>query len=248
MPLWGGRIGLAKGLIRAVRRGIRQVQASHKVSAVFDDPNLVGSAGLVPVMRLAERAGLHDLLGQRLSVPCPNAGIKAAGVVAGMLASADSIDDLEVLRHGGMGKVFTGVRAPSTLGTFLRSFRFGHVRQLDAVHARVLAGLSAAVPRLLAGTETVAFVDIDDTIREVHGVRQTRRGVRVLGGEGGQHADRGAVLADVRPGHRGVPAAEGQRRLRARSRPDRHQRHRDRPCRRGLRAGDGAGRLRVLPP
>ena len=145
------------------------MQASHKVSAVFDDPNLVGSAGLVPVMRLAERAGLHDLLGQRLSVPCPNAGIKAAGVVAGMLAGADSIDDLEVLRHGGMGKVFTGVRAPSTLGTFLRSFRFGHVRQLDAVHARVLAGLSAAVPRLLAGTETVAFVDIDDTIRQVHG-------------------------------------------------------------------------------
>ncbi len=145
------------------------MQASHKVSAVFDDPNLVGSAGLVPVMRLAESAGLHDLLGHRLSVRCPNAAVKAANVVAGMLAGADSIDDLDVLRHGGMRKVFTGVRAPSTLGTFLRAFTFGHVRQLDAVHARVLAGLAGSVPRLLAGAETLAFLDIDDTIRQVHG-------------------------------------------------------------------------------
>jgi hypothetical protein len=145
------------------------VQASHRVSAVFDDPNLIGSAGLVPVMRLAEHAGLHDLLGEHLSVANPNAGVKAAGVIAGMLAGADSIDDLGVLRHGGMTKVFSDVRAPSTYGTFLRSFTFGHVRQLDAVHARTLTGLAAAVPRLLAGTEAMAFVDIDDTIRQVHG-------------------------------------------------------------------------------
>ena len=145
------------------------MQASHKVSAVFDDPNLIGSAGLVPVMRLAERAGLHDLLEQHLSLPCPNADVKAANVVAGMLAGADSIDDLDVLRHGGMGRVFVGVRAPSTLGTFLRRFKFGHVRQLDAVAARTLTGLAAAVPRLLTGTEAVAFIDVDDTIRQVHG-------------------------------------------------------------------------------
>jgi len=169
MPLWDGRIGLVYGLIRTVRRGIRQVQASHKVSAVFDDPNLIGSAGLVPVMRLAERAGLHHLLDEQLSVPCPNARVKAAGVVAGMLAGADSIDDLDVMRHGGMAKVFAGVRAPSTLGTFLRSFTFGHVRQLDAVASRTLTGLAAAVPRLLAGSDGLAFVDIDDTIRQVHG-------------------------------------------------------------------------------
>ncbi len=148
------------------------MQASHKVSAVFDDPNLIGSAGLVPVMRLASKAGLHDLLGEHLSVPCPNGPVKAAGVVAGMLAGADSIDDLDVLRHGGMGRVFTGVRAPSTLGTFLRSFTFGHVRQLDAVHTRVLAGLAAVVPRLLAGVDGLAFIDIDDTIREVHGYQK----------------------------------------------------------------------------
>jgi len=90
-------------------------------------------------------------------------------VIGGMLAGADCIDDLDVLRHGGMAKVFSGVRAPSTLGTFLRTFAFGHVRQLDAIHSRVLTGLATAVPRLLAGTDTLAFVDIDDTIREVHG-------------------------------------------------------------------------------
>jgi hypothetical protein len=145
------------------------VQAFHNVDAVFDDPNLIGSAGLVPVMRLAERAALHELLRERLSVPSANAAVKAACVVAGMLAGADSIDDLDVLRHGGMGKVFTGVRAPSTVGTFLRTFTFGHVRQLDAVAARVVAGLAAVAPRLLAGTETLAFVDVDDTVREVHG-------------------------------------------------------------------------------
>ena len=93
-------------------------------------------------------------------------------MVAGMIAGADSIDDLDVLRHGGMAKVLTGVRAPSTVGTFLRTFTFGHVRQLDAVSSRVLAGLAAVVPRLLAGTEAMAFVDIDDTIREVHGYKK----------------------------------------------------------------------------
>ena len=65
--------------------------------------------------------------------------------------------------------MFGGVKAPSTYGTFLRSFTFGHVRQLDAVHSRTLAGLAAVAPRLLAGTQAMAFVDIDDTIREVHG-------------------------------------------------------------------------------
>ena len=148
------------------------MQAFHKIDAVFDDPNLIGSAGLVPVMRLAERAGLHDLLVQRLSVPSPHAGPKAACVVAGMLAGADSIDDLDVLRHGGMGKVFGGVRAPSTLGTFLRTFTFGHVRQLDAVASRTLAGLAALSPRLLTGTDGMAYVDIDDTIRETHGYQK----------------------------------------------------------------------------
>ena len=148
------------------------MQAFHTIDAKFDDPNLIGSAGLVPVMRLAERAGLQRLLQERLSVPSPNAAVKAGCVVAGMVAGADSIDDLDVLRHGGMSKVVTGVRAPSTVGTFLRTFAFGHVRQLDAVSCQVLAGLASVVPRLLAGTQAMAFVDIDDTIRQVHGYQK----------------------------------------------------------------------------
>ena len=80
----------------------------------------------------------------------------------------DSITDLDLLRHGGMGRLFTGVRAPSTLGTFLRGFTFGHVRQLDAVAARFLTRLSGHTP-LLPGAGQVCFVDVDDTVRETHG-------------------------------------------------------------------------------
>lgn len=131
------------------------MQAFHKIDAVFDDPNLIGSAGLVPVMPLANQAGLHELLQERLSVPSANAGRRRPVWSRGCWP-ADSIDDLDVLGHGGTGTVFTGVRAPSTVGTFLRTFTFGHVRQLDAVAARMVAGLAAVAPRLLAGTETLA--------------------------------------------------------------------------------------------
>ena len=156
------------------------MQLSHTAkatSAVFDDPNLVGLAGLVPVMRLAARAGLSELADRWLSVPTDkgaNAGVKVASLVAGMVAGADSIDDLGVLRHGGMGRLFSRIYAPSTLGSFLRAFRFGHVRQLDAIAARFLAGLTEHTP-LLGGTDTSpdqsghAFVDVDDTVVEVHG-------------------------------------------------------------------------------
>jgi hypothetical protein len=142
---------------------------------VFDDPNLVSAAGLVPVLRLAESAGLHALLERGLTVDSPNPALKAASIVGGMLAGGDCIDDLDLLRHGGMPRLFTGVRAPSTLGTFLRSFTHGHVQQLDAVGARLLTGLADRVPGLLAGAETaegIAFLDVDDTIREVHGYRK----------------------------------------------------------------------------
>jgi hypothetical protein len=147
------------------------VKASHTIRPVFDDPNLVSAAGLVPVLRLAESAGLHDLLEARLSVGSPNATAKVSSVVAGMLAGADSIDDLDLLRHGGMPRLFGGVRAPSTLGTFLRCFTHGHVQQLDAVGGRLLAGLTGQVPGLLAGAseDGIAFVDVDDTVRQVHG-------------------------------------------------------------------------------
>ena len=146
------------------------MKPSHTIRPVFDDPNLVSAAGLVPTLRLAESAGLYELL-DGLSVPSPNAGAKAAAVVGGMLTGADSIDDLDLLRHGGMSRLFAGVRAPSTLGTFLRSFTHGHVQQLDKIGAGLLAGLAARVPGLLTGggRDGIAFVDVDDTVREVHG-------------------------------------------------------------------------------
>ena len=141
--------------------------------AVFDDPNLVGSAGLVPVLALADAAGLAALAGQHLSVPGDkgaNAGLKVASLVAGMVAGADSIEDMALLRHGGMGRVFARAYAPSTLGSFLRAFSFGHVRQLDAVASRFLTNLTAQAPQVTGdGTNGRVLVDVDDTIIEVHG-------------------------------------------------------------------------------
>ena len=137
----------------------------------FDDPNLVGVAGLAPVLGLAQRCGLAELVAERVTLQAVggvNAHLKVPALVAGMIAGADSIDDMGMLRHGGMGRLFTGVRAPSTLGTFLRSFTFGHVRQLDGVAARLLARLAGRAP-LLPGAAQVTFIDVDDTMRETHG-------------------------------------------------------------------------------
>lgn len=146
------------------------MKPSHTIRPVFDDPNVVSTAGLAPALRLAESAGLYDLL-DGLSVPSANASAKTAAVLGGMLAGADSIEDFDLLRHGGMCKLFTDLRAPTTLGTFLRSFTHGHVQQLDKVNAGLLAGLTTRVPGLLAGSDTegIAFLDVDDTVREVHG-------------------------------------------------------------------------------
>src|SRR4051795_7133048 len=118
------------------------MQLSHDpavVDVAFDESNLVSCAGLAPVMALAERAGVSDLLTERLTLPSPNAPVKVTALVAGMGAGADSIEDMDLLRHGAMDRLFEDVRAPSTLGTFLRAFTFGHGRQLDAVAARLLA-------------------------------------------------------------------------------------------------------------
>jgi Transposase DDE domain group 1 len=162
------------------------MQLSHDpaaVDAVFDEANLVSCAGLAPVLALAEQAGLSELLVERLTVPSPNAPVKVTALLAGMLAGADSIDDMDLLRHGAMDRLFTGVRAPSTLGTFLRAFTFGHVRQLDAVAARLLAQLAARTP-LLPGADRIAYVDIDDTVRETHGYAKQGAGFGYSGVNG----------------------------------------------------------------
>src|SRR3954447_25728230 len=100
-----------------------------------------------------------------------------------MVAGADSINDLALLRHGAMGTLFRGVRAPSTLGTFLRSFTFGHVRQLDAVASRLLIGLAGQAP-LLPGAEALAYVDVDDTVRQTYGYAKQGAGRGYTGVKG----------------------------------------------------------------
>ena len=158
-------------------------------SAVFDDPNLVSSAGLVPVLALARSAGLQELAQTHLSVPTDkgaNAGLKVTSLVAGMVAGADSIDDMALLRHGGMSRVFAGAYAPSTLGSFLRSFTFGHVRQLDAVASRFLTRLAAPAPLIVTSSDTnePVMLDIDDTIIEVHGYTKQGSGYGYSGVRG----------------------------------------------------------------
>lgn len=151
------------------------MKASHGVLPVFDEPNLVSVAGLVPVLDLAETAGLSDAVTDAVTLPVANLTAKVRTVVAGMLAGADSIDDLDVLRSGGTARVVEGVRAPSTIGTFLRSFTHGHVLQLAKASRKVLTGLAGRIPKLV-GADDLVFVDVDDTIREVHGYHKQGAG------------------------------------------------------------------------
>ena len=150
-----------------------------KISASFDDPNLVSRAGLVPVMSLAERAGLAALARRHVTITgkCGvNADVKIGCLVAGMAAGADSIDDMDLLRHGAMPDLFGGVRAPSTLGSFLRSFTWGNVRQLERAGRELLAELARRAP-LLPGADQLAFVDVDSMQRRV--LRASKAGRRV---------------------------------------------------------------------
>jgi Transposase DDE domain group 1 len=150
------------------------VRLSHvpaRTSAVFDDPNLVSHGGLVPVMALAEAAGLPELLAEHVSPggECGvNAPLKVGCLVAGMAAGADSIDDMGLLRHGAMDVLFGGVRAPSTLGSHLRSYTWGNGLQAGKAGRELLAGLSRQAP-LLPGGDVLAFIDIDSTQKRVYG-------------------------------------------------------------------------------
>ncbi len=116
-------------------------------------------AGLVPLLGLAEQTRLPEIIAEKVSITTPrirsgaaNPAPKLLSVIAGMCAGADSIDDLDVLRAGGMPILFTGVYAPSTLGTLLREFTFGHARQLESVRREHLVALAARTP-LLAGLD-----------------------------------------------------------------------------------------------
>ena len=178
-------------------RGTSQVLFNHTPTAVshtFDDENLTAATGLVPIMGLAQNAGLVDLADDRLTVSTTgtdkgaNPAPKLATLVAGMAAGADSIDDMNILRHGGMQHLFDRVYAPSTLGSFLRSFAFGHVRQLDAISSRFLTNLNDHTPLLPTdqgnAQASMIFVDIDDTVIDVHSASKEGAGFGYQGSRG----------------------------------------------------------------
>ncbi|MGC3021244.1 IS1380 family transposase, partial [Brevibacterium sp. FAM 24630] len=164
------------------------------MSHSFDDTNLTAATGLVPTMALAQNAALPDLADDHLTVTTTgadkgaNPAAKLATLVAGMAAGADSIDDMNILRHGGMKHLFDRVYAPSTLGSFLRSFAFGHVRQLDAISSRFLTNLNEHTPLLPASQDneqsSTVFVDVDDTVIDVHSASKQGAGFGYQGSRG----------------------------------------------------------------
>jgi hypothetical protein len=157
---------------------VRLLHGLARTDASFDDPNLVSRAGLVPVMALAQRAGLTELVAEQVRPggPCGvNAQLKVPCLVAGMIGGADSIDDMDLLRHGAMDALFGGIRAPSTLGSHLRSYSWGNVRQLEAVNRQLLADLARRSP-LLPGKDVLAFVDIDSMQSGSTGIRSRAPG------------------------------------------------------------------------
>lgn len=150
---------------------MRLLHAAARTRAVFDEPNLIAHAGLVPAMRLAQDCGLEELAGDLVRPAAKtgaNAGLKIAAIVAGMAAGADSIDGLAALRHGAMSRVLGGIRAPSALGSFLRGFTCGSACQAGAVSRQMLARVARKVP-VLPGADVLAVIDIDSVQRQVHG-------------------------------------------------------------------------------
>ena len=173
-----------------------------RIQIAFDDPRLVDNAGLILPVTLAQHLGLRTLVDNHVDLgDAPgraNAGDKLLTLVASALAGGDCIDDADALRAGGTEQVLgCAVKAPSTLGTFLRSFRWGHVRQLDRVSRELLGRAWAAGTGPGDGPLTI---DVDSTICETYG--SDKEGARRHGytGQRGYHpllavaADTGDVL------------------------------------------------------
>ena len=143
-----------------------------RIRIVFDDRRLVANAGLLLPATLAQHLGMGALVDHHLDLGrAPgraNTGDKMLTLVASALAGGDCIDDADALRTGGTACALGGtVKAPSTLGTFLRSFRWGHVRQLDRVSRELLARAWAAGAGPGDGPFTIA---LDSTICETYGL------------------------------------------------------------------------------
>ena len=160
-----------------------------RIHVAFDDHRLVANAGLLLPASLAQRLGLGELVNRHVDLGrAPgraNPGDNLLTLVASALAGGDCIDDADALRAGRTGQVLgCVVKAPSTLGTFLRSFRWGHVRQLDRVSRELLARAWAAG----AGPGDAPFtIDLDSTICETYGL--AKEGARHHGytGQRGYH-------------------------------------------------------------
>ena len=160
-----------------------------RIRIAFDDPRLVANAGLMLPATLALHLGLGELVDRHLDLgDAPgraNTGDKLMTLVASALAGGDCIDDADALRAGGTASVLgCVVKAPSTLGTFLRSFRWGHVRQLDRVSRQLLARAWQAG----AGPGNAPFtIDLDSTVCETYGL--AKEGARHHGytGQRGYH-------------------------------------------------------------
>lgn len=142
-------------------------RTTDRLETTFDHDGLVANAGLIVAGTLMSRLGLEALINRHVKTGSANPGRKLLTVVGAMLAGGTHIDHVDMLRAGATGRVLPFVvAAPSTVGTFLRSFTFGHLRQLDAVLARTLArawhlGAGSAADPLV--------IDLDSTICEVHG-------------------------------------------------------------------------------
>ena len=161
-----------------------------RIQVAFDDHRLVANAGLLLTATLAQHLGLGELVDHHLNLGSApgraNTGDKLMTLVASAMAGGDCVDDADALRAGGTAGVLDCmvIKAPSTLGTFLRSFQWGHVRQLDRVSRELLARAWAAG----AGPGDAPFtIDLDSTICETYGL--AKEGARHHGytGKRGYH-------------------------------------------------------------
>ena len=151
------------------------MRSSHNLAAIettFDEDNLVPNAGLQAPAALAQKLGVAELVDERVKLPKgvagrANCGTKAMTVIGAMLAGGDSIDDTDLMRAGAAPELFDEIRAPSTIGTWLRAFNWASVRMLDAVSREVLARAWQA--GLGPEPDADLTVDLDSTICEVYG-------------------------------------------------------------------------------